>query len=263
MKILFFGDIVGRIGRHALAELLPQYRDDLQPDLIVANGENMAHGQKITPRTMREVLDSGVDIITSGDHHRTTAELDVLAHEYPRQLVRPANYPEGTPGKGALKVKVGKKDVLIVNLQGRVFMKHDLDCPFRTLDRYLSEHPKVKHVIVDFHAEATSEKVAMGWHARGRVSAVLGTHTHVPTADARILPDSGTAHVSDVGMVGARDGVIGVNRDVIVNNFLTQIPEPHDVPEHGMARACGVLVTLNDSTGKAESIERVDREIEI
>lgn len=262
MKILFFGDIVGRIGRESIARVLPDMRGKYDPDIVIANGENMAHGQKITPKTLKQVIEAGVDVVTSGDHYKGNDNLDELFSFFPNQLIRPANYPPSVPGDGAVLWRRNDQTLLIVNLIGRVFMGQDNDDPFRALDDILKEYENINHVFIDFHAEATSEKVALGWYADGRVSSLVGTHTHVPTADARILP-GGTAYVSDVGMVGARDAVIGVDKDIIIKRFLTQLNYEHDIPEHGIARVNAVFITLDDTTGKAISIERVDRETEI
>lgn len=261
MKILFFGDIVGRMGRHALARILPELRSEFSPDIVIANGENMAHGQKITPKTLTEILASGVDIVTSGDHHKSLEELAELSALSPF-ILRPANYPPAVPGTGSLIYSSHGIDLLVINLMGRVFMKHALDCPFRTLDAILAQYPSVRNIFIDFHAEATSEKIALGWHADGRASAVAGTHTHVPTADARILP-GGTAYLSDAGMVGPRDGVLGVSKQAIITSFLTQISHIHEIPERGISQINAVLIETNNETGKAISITRVDRELEI
>ncbi len=262
ITILFFGDIVGRVGRKGLAKIIPELKREYRPDLIIANGENMAHGQKITEKTLTSVLESGVDVVTSGDHHRTEEEIRNLTRSFPTSFLRPANLPPRVPGKGIIKKRVRSHTVIIVNLLGRVFMRLNPDCPFRTLDRILAEHKEHAIVFVDFHAEATSEKVALGWHADGRISAIIGTHTHVPTADARILP-RGTGYCTDAGMTGARDSVIGTEKDIILFNFLTQLSEPHDIPTKGVAQINAVLVAVNPKTGSCTAIQRVDREVEI
>lgn len=250
MRILMIGDVVGRPGRRAVQQFLPGLRHDYRIDIVIANGENSAGGIGITLDTANELFECGVDVITTGNH--VWAKKEIIPHldgELP--ILRPLNYPPGAPGRGSLKVK----DVLIVNVIGRVFLG-EFDCPFRAMDRLLSETGKdSKIIIVDFHAEATSEKVAMGRYLDGRVSAVLGTHTHVATADARIL-HQGTAYVTDVGMVGPVDSVIGVDAESAIRSFLTGMPHRFFISE-GSASLDAVLVEVDDSTGKATSIKRI------
>ena len=219
--------------------------------MVIANGENAANGRGITARNMHELLDAGVDVVTSGNHIWDQKEIiSYMDAQVP--LLRPVNYPNGVPGQGYL-VQDG---VLVVNLMGRTFML-DVDCPFRTMDRLLADLPSVpKIVFVDFHADATSEKVAMGWYLDGRVSAVVGSHTHVPTADARVLP-KGTAFISDAGMSGPVISIIGNEIQAVLNRYLTQMPGPLPVAE-GPATIGAVLVEIDDASGRALSIRRVD-----
>jgi metallophosphoesterase (TIGR00282 family) len=251
--ILVIGDLVGRPARKAISQLLPGLRQQYGLELIIANAENVAGGVGITPDTAKELLESGVDVLTLGNH--TWAQKEIVPHlDSDMPILRPLNYPPGVPGRGYLAAK----GVAVVNLMGRVFIG-DLDCPFRAMDQLLAKI-KEKIIIVDFHAEATSEKVAMGRYLDGRVSAVLGTHTHVGTIDAQILP-GGTAYVSDIGMTGPIDSVIGDDADAVIQRFLTQIPHRLGVGK-GKVAFNAVLVGVDDKTGKAKSIERIYREVE-
>jgi len=251
------GDVVGKLGRRALALLLPHLRRQYSIDLVVANGENAAGGKGLTIATAQEILAAGVDVITSGNHIWEYREIYQALDEGHFPILRPHNYPQGAPGRGFW----ARDGVAVVNLQGRVFMPHDVECPFRTADRLLMELRGIRIIIVDMHAEATSEKVALGWYLDGRVSAVLGTHTHVPTADARILP-KGTAYITDVGMTGARDSVIGMETGAVIERFLTQLPTRFSPQERGPAVFNAVLVEVEDATGRALSIRRLDCEVE-
>ncbi len=264
MKILFFGDVVGRIGRRALEEVVPKYKKKYKPDLVIVNGENLAHGVGVTADTLREVLASGVDLVTTGNHVFAKSGTEEIFTEFENKIIRPANYPAGLPGRGYMTLKVGESRVCLINLNGRVFMRENFEDPFREFDRIekLLKTDKSDIVLVDFHAEATSEKNAFGWYVNGRASAVLGTHTHVPTNDQRILP-GGTALITDVGMVGARDSVIGVEKEGPLNLFLTQIPTRFEIPEEGWAQVNAVLIKIDEKTGRAKEIERVDMEVEI
>ena len=257
MRVMMIGDVIGRPGREAVTQLVPSLRDEYGIDLVVANGENSAGGFGVTPDTAHELLSAGVDVITSGNHIWKKKEIiPYLKEEMP--VLRPANYPPGTPGRGFINLG----DVMVVNLMGRVFMEA-LDCPFREADRILNEvkgpnAPKV--ILVDFHAEATSEKQALAWYLAGRVSAVVGTHTHVPTADTRIIADK-TAYVSDLGMVGPRDSIIGVNMAPVIEKFLTQMPRSFEVAS-GPVVFNSVLIDIDSSTGKATAIQRIDRQVQ-
>jgi metallophosphoesterase (TIGR00282 family) len=254
LRVLFIGDVVGKPGRRALQALLPSLRDELALDVVVANGENVAGGRGLTNRTAREMFDAGVDIISSGNHIWDQKEIiELLDSDEP--VLRPANYPPGSPGKGW----VSYKGLTVLNLQGRTFMQA-IDCPFRTADAALEAAGSATPVLVDFHAEATSEKVAMGWYLDGRVAAVVGTHTHVPTADQRLL-SKGTAFVTDTGMTGARDSVIGFEVEAVHRLFLTQLPTRLPVEERSRdVKLNAVLIDIDEGSGRARSIERIDRE---
>ncbi len=245
--------MVGSPGRRALGALLPGLRSELNLDVVIANGENAANGRGLTLRTANEMFGAGVDIISSGNHIWDQREIvEELDSDAP--ILRPANYPEGSPGRGMLRCK----GLTVLNLQGRTFMAN-IDCPFRKADALLGENPEGP-IVVDMHAEATSEKKALGWYLDGRVAAVLGTHTHVPTADPRVLP-KGTAYISDAGMSGARDSVLGFEIAASHRLFLTQLPTRLPVEEKCETVVLNsVLVDIDEATGKARSIERVDRE---
>jgi metallophosphoesterase (TIGR00282 family) len=219
VKVIFVGDVVGGVGRRTLASLLPGLRERHEPDFVVVNGENAAGGVGITEKTAREILDVGADAITLGNHaYRHTAVYPFLDRE--SRIVRPANYPKGSPGRGHTVVEQGGVRLGVANIAGMVFLQAARS-PFSEADAVLGDlRGQADHILIDFHAEATSEKVAMGWHLDGRVTACVGTHTHVPTADGRVLP-GGTAYVTDVGMTGGRGGVIGVRREDALARFLT------------------------------------------
>jgi metallophosphoesterase (TIGR00282 family) len=255
-RILFVADVVGRPGRTALRAILPGLREEVRPHLTIVNGENSAGGFGITAATARELRAAGADLITTGNHvwdqKQFVEEITQL-----ERVLRPWNYPPGAPGVGALVLPADGEEVLVLNLQGRVYLP-DLEDPFRGADRVLADHPDQKLVFVDMHAEATSEKTAMGWYLDGRVSAVVGTHTHIPTADNRVLP-GGTAYVTDVGMVGPRDGVIGVQKEGALRRFLTGMPHRFETAT-GVVTFNSVLVTISRRTGRATSIQRIDRE---
>ncbi len=255
MNILFIGDIVGRSGREALERLLGRLVDRHQVDLVVANGENAAGGFGLTSDIVREMTAQGVDVITSGNHIWDKREVYDFLDTQPC-LLRPANYPPGPPGRGAgvfstpAGVKVG-----VINLEGRVFM-NNLECPFRAADLLVEELRKQTPVIlVDFHAEATSEKVALGCYLDGRVSAVVGTHTHVQTADERLLP-GGTAYITDAGMTGALDAVIGIRKELAIERFLTQLPVRFEVAKKDPV-LCGVLFSVDEKSGRATGVRRI------
>jgi len=255
MKILFIGDIVGKPGRRAVRELLPNIVSTYEIDVIIANCENAAAGFGITREIVEELYKDSVDVLTSGNHIWDKREIREFVEDY-ETLLRPANYPEGTPGWGSviIETKAGIK-VGILNLAGRVFMQ-PIDCPFRTAEKELASLVgKTNVIVVDMHAEATSEKKALGWFLDGRVSAVLGTHTHVQTADEEILP-GGTAYISDVGMTGPFDSVIGVRKDIVIEKFLYQIPNKFDVAK-GDVRLQGVVFEVSEKDGKCSSIQRL------
>jgi metallophosphoesterase (TIGR00282 family) len=256
LRILVIGDIVGKPGRRAVQEFLPSLRDEYRINLVVANGENAAGGLGITASTAQELLDCGVNIITTGNHVWAKKEIIQYLDRDDLPILRPLNFPPGAPGRGFLIVN----KVLVVNLIGRVFVG-DYDCPFRTMDTLLADvKDKTPVIVVDFHAEATSEKIAMGRYLDGRVSALIGTHTHVGTIDACILP-KGTAYVTDVGMVGPTDSVIGDDADSVLHSFLTKMPHRLSVGK-GIAVFNAVLVEIDRASGKALSIERIQRQEE-
>ncbi len=256
MLILAIGDIIGRPGRQAVSELLPDLRKHYGLDMVIANAENIAGGIGVTPSTAGELLDTGVDVLTSGNH--VWAHKDILPYlDSEMPILRPLNYPPGVPGRGYLATK----KVVVVNLIGRTFIG-SFDCPFRAMDKLLAElEPKPPVIIVDFHAEATSEKVAMGRYLDGRVSAVLGTHTHVGTIDARILPQ-GTAYVTDIGMTGPIDSIIGDDPEMVLQRFLTAIPHRLSAGK-GKEMFNAILVNIDNKSGRATAIERIYREVEV
>ena len=261
MRILFIGDIFGRPGRTIVRDHLADQVAQRKLDLVVANAENAAAGFGITPAMAEELLALGIDVLTTGNHVWDKKEIieymrsaDGDAKSAARRVLRPANYPAGTPGSGCYEGKTRSGvEFAVLNLQGRVFMV-DNDDPFRTADRLLKDI-RAKVILVDMHAEATSEKISMGWYLDGRVTAVLGTHTHVPTADERLLPQ-GTAYITDVGMTGPYDGVIGVEKQQVLERFLTSMPARFE-PARGDVRLCAALIECDETTGKALSIERL------
>ncbi len=254
MNILAIGDIIGSPGRRAVTKLVPALRQEYGIDFVIANAENSAGGFGVTPDTAQELFDADVDVLTSGNH--IWAQKDIFPYlDSEMPLLRPLNYPPGVPGRGYL-VQHG---VLVVNIIGRTFIGN-FDCPFRAMDRLLEEiKPKPSIIVVDFHAEATSEKVAMGRYLDGRVSAVLGTHTHVGTIDSRVLPQ-GSAYVTDIGMVGPIDSIIGDEPEAVLQRFLTAMPNRLTVGS-GKTMLNSVLVSVDDKTGKALKIERISREV--
>lgn len=263
MKVLFLGDIVGKPGRRAIAKVLPEWKEQYEPDLVIANGENMAHGAGFTLSGFEEVRKAGVDFFTSGNHWAKKDEGMLLFAGKRHPIIRPANWVGNVPGQGYRVIEIGTAKVAVINLMGQTFMGEQLNSPFHALDEALDAIGASVHVkIVDFHAEATSEKQAFGWYADGRVSAVIGTHTHVRTADARLLL-KGTAYVTDVGMCGMRDSVIGDERGSRIRQFLDQLPIKHEIEDHGAASVNGVVIEVDWKTGKALSIVRLDAETEV
>jgi 2',3'-cyclic-nucleotide 2'-phosphodiesterase len=255
-RILFVADVVGHPGRDAVKAILPELKKEVRPHLTVVNGENAAGGFGLTAKIAAELKAAGADVITSGNHVFAQKE---FVGELPNleRVLRPANYPPPAPGQGWWVVEAAGHQVLVMNLIGRIFLD-SLDDPFRTADAILAAHPEARIVFCDMHAEATSEKTAMGWYLDGRVSAVVGTHTHIATADARVLP-GGTAYVTDVGMVGPRDSCIGMDKEVVIQRFLTGVPNRFVVAS-GPVTFNSVLVKIDGSTGSATSIQRIDRE---
>lgn len=255
MKILFIGDIFGEIGRNALKESMPELKSTYNPDFCIANGENTAGGRGISYNTAQEIFDCGIDAITMGNH--TWARKEILRIiDSGIKIIRPANYPKGVPGKGRLVLEKNGTRLAVVNLLGRIYMEQPVDCPFQTVDRELSYlKGQADYILIDFHAEATSEKIAMGYYLDGRVSCVLGTHTHVQTADEKIL-ESGTAYISDVGMTGPADGVIGVNKELIIKKFTLGLPVQHE-PAKGRAQVNAVIIIINEENNRAAEIKRI------
>lgn len=256
VKLLFIGDIIGKPGREALSRELHRIVDRHRVDLVIANGENAAGGFGLTEETAQDLFKCGVQMITSGNHIWDKKDaLEYIKRE--ERIVRPANYPEGTPGKGSTIVRTpGGVKIGILNLEGRVFM-NNLDCPFRCADREIAKlKEETPIVFVDFHAEATSEKISLGWYLDGRVCAVIGTHTHVQTADERILT-AGTAYMTDAGMTGAFDSVIGVKKEEAILKFVTQRPAKFEVAKKDI-RINGVVIEVDEKTGLALGIERIN-----
>ena len=258
MNILCIGDIVGKPGRVAIEEALPSLKKEFQIDFVVVNAENAAGGAGLTSKISQELLKAGCDVLTLGDHVWDQKELEGYLDQTDA-VIRPANFPEGTPGRGwcVQKTASGQK-IGVVNLLGRVFMRYHLECPFRTLERIIEQIRKeTPVVIVDMHAEATSEKVALGHFVDGRVSVVFGTHTHIQTADEKVLP-KGTAYITDLGMTGPYDSVIGQRKEDIIKRFLTSMPAKFQVAENDVI-VHGVVIKVDDKTGRAQRIARVQK----
>ncbi|MDS9997501.1 2',3'-cyclic-nucleotide 2'-phosphodiesterase [Bacillus atrophaeus] len=254
MRILFIGDVVGSPGRDMVKEYVPKLKTKYKPHFTIINGENAAHGKGLTEKIYHSLMQAGADAITMGNHTWDKKEIFDFIDEVPH-LVRPANFPEGTPGKGITYVKANGKELAVINLQGRTFLP-PLDDPFQKADELIAEAAKrTPYIFIDFHAEATSEKLAIGWYTDGRASAVVGTHTHVQTADNRILP-KGTAYITDVGMTGPYDGILGMDRETIIKRFKTNLPVRFSVAE-GKTTLSGVVIDIDDQTKKAVKIERI------
>lgn len=255
MKVLFIGDIVGSIGRDALESYLPRLKKKYKPDAVIANGENAAAGRGITKAIYQDLLFMGVDMVTMGNHTWDQKEIFDFIDEVD-YLIRPANFSPEAPGRGMATLTKNGKTLSVINLHGRVFLPPH-DDPFQKVDELLAEAKAVSPLVfVDFHAEATSEKIAMGWHLDGRASVVVGTHTHVQTADSRILP-GGTAYISDVGMTGPYDEVLGMSKDSVLYRFKTNMPTRFEVPKRGRSVVSGFFTEIDDETGKAISCERI------
>jgi len=258
MKIFFVGDVVGKSGRRVVADFLPAFRREREVDFVVVNAENAAGGKGLTLAVARDLYAAGADVLTGGNHTWRNREiLDFIDDD--ERVLRPANYPPGpeVPGRGwgLYDASSGAGRVGVVNLIGRVYMD-PMDCPFQAARRIVEDlRSETAVILVDFHAEATSEKITMGWYLDGIVSAVIGTHTHVQTADETILP-GGTAYQTDAGMTGAHDGVLGVRRDLVIKAMTTQMPVRHELAG-GDLRLCGTLLDVDEETGRARSIERV------
>lgn len=257
MNILFIGDIVGKPGVEAIEKILPSLKEELKLDFVIANGENVSGGTGITPKSANRLFDLGIDCLTSGDHIWKRQEVLQIIDD-PR-LVRPLNLPKSSPGKGICILEKDGYKAAIVNLQGRVFMP-PIDCPFIAIkDRLEDIKAQAKVIIVDMHAEATSEKVAMGWFLDGKVSAVLGTHTHIQTADEKILPQ-GTAYITDAGMTGSTDSVIGRRKEKILERFLTGMPTRFELGSDNLELQ-GVVLEIDPESLSATKIERIQRKV--
>ncbi|AXI09148.1 TIGR00282 family metallophosphoesterase [Oceanobacillus zhaokaii] len=255
MKILFIGDVVGSPGRDMVQEYLPKLKEKYHPNLTIINGENAAAGKGITEKIYKQFLEWGAQVITMGNHTWDKKEIFEFIDDA-KYMIRPANFPEGTPGKGLVFVNINGVEVAVINMQGRTFLSA-IDDPFRKIDELIDEAKERTNLIfVDFHGEATSEKQAFGWYLDGRVSAVVGTHTHTQTADERILP-AGTAYITDVGMTGPYDGILGVERDSVIKRFLTSLPVRFETTKEGRTQLNGFFVTIDDRTGKATKVERI------
>lgn len=262
LKILFIGDINGKIGRKAVAKILPKLKKSQKIDLVIANADNIAHGTGVTEDTLKELQATGVDYFTNGDHAFDKIKQIDCYEKLP--ILRPANYSSQAPGQGYTIIKIKKYKILLINLIGRVFMSADYECPFKAINKIMQTFAKknLSAIIIDIHAEATSEKVALGHHLNGQVSAVLGTHTHIMTADSKIT-DKGTAYITDVGMVGADNECLGVDKENIIRIFLTQIKYPHVIPKKGPAIFNAVLLDINPKTREAKTIKPIVKSINI
>ena len=254
MKILMIGDVVAKPGRIAVLERIQDLREQHQIDIAIMNAENLAGGFSVTPSLCEQLFSSGIDVMTSGNHIFDKKEAVDYIRKQPR-LIRPANYPPGTPGNGQWRGVVNGVAVAVINVMGRVFMPPS-DDPFRVIEEVLSALPETAIKIVDVHAEATSEKVALGWFLDGRVSGVLGTHTHIQTADERILPE-GTAYLTDIGMTGSYAGVIGMSKSDVIARFTT-VPARRAEHSSGQVRICAAVLDIDDNSGKARHIERIN-----
>lgn len=255
MKILCIGDIYGKPGRETVLKYLPELQKKSKYDFVLANAENMAHGRGVSSSTIQEMRDVGVHFFTTGNHVWDNKEGMACLDDVEFPVIRPANYPEGAPGRGYQIVPVGGKRLLIINLMGRVFMGSCLDCPFKKFDEIYNAHSKdVDSVIVDLHAETTSEKIAFRWYVDGRATLLFGTHTHVPSADA-IVTHKGTGYITDLGMTGPSNTVIGVSQEIIVEKFLTQLPKMHEIPKTGPTEFHAIEVELNGN--KTASIQLI------
>ena len=254
MRILMVGDVVGKTGRIFFAEQTAELRQIKNIDMVVVNGENAAHGRGLTPQIFDELIRGGADVVTSGNHIWDNSNVMQIIDAEPF-LIRPANYPEDTPGNGFCIYPVGRKKIGVINLAGRTFMP-PVDCPFRAAEKILCQIKKDCDIIlIDFHAEATSEKLALAYHLDGQATAVVGTHTHVQTADEKLLP-KGTAYITDLGMVGAENSILGVAIEPVINRFMTGRPSRFEVAE-GAGIYCALLIELSDADNKVVKVERI------
>lgn len=255
MKILFVGDVVGSPGRDMVTDYVPKLKDKYKPQVTIINGENAASGKGITEKIYKQFLNVGAQVITLGNHTWAKRDIFEFIDDAPH-LLRPANFPSDNPGKGLTYLNINGQEVAVISLQGRTFLP-PTDCPFKKADELIEEANKRTSIIfVDFHAEATSEKQAMGWYLDGRVSVVVGTHTHTQTADERILPD-GTAFITDVGMTGPYDSILGVEKETIINRFLDGLPAKFEVDTKGSNQLNGCFIKVDKKTGRATKIERI------
>ena len=255
MNILFIGDVVGSMGRDMINEYVPKLKEKYRPHVTIINGENAAGGRGITESIYRGFLEVGAQVVTLGNHTWDNRDIYEFIDDA-KYLVRPANFPENNPGKGIVYLKMNSDEIAVISLQGRTFLPPN-DCPFQKADQLIEEaQERTPIIFVDFHAEATSEKQAMGWYLDGRVSAVIGTHTHVQTADNRILP-AGTAYLSDVGMTGPYDGILGMDREVVLKRFITGMPARFEVPKTGRSQLSAVSIEIDKKSGVAKKIERI------
>ncbi|KGR74003.1 TIGR00282 family metallophosphoesterase [Ureibacillus sinduriensis] len=255
MKVIFIGDIVGSIGREAVEKYLPRLRRKYAADVVIANGENAAAGRGITHKIYQQLLQVGVDVVTMGNHTWDNKDIYEFIDDAD-YLIRPANFSVEAPGKGMVQISKNGVTLSVINLHGRVFLPPHED-PFAMADKLVEEARKTSPLVfVDFHAEVTSEKIALGWHLDGRVSAVVGTHTHVQTADSRIYP-GGTAYITDVGMTGPYDEILGMKKESVIYKFQTNLPSRFEVPKEGREVLSGFFVEIDDKTGKALNCERI------
>ena len=265
LNILFIGEISGKIGRQTVEKILPELKKEFRPDLVIANADNLAHGNGVSATTIKEMMAAGVDAFTGGDHCFGNLGSLKIYDDKDLPLLRPANYSERAPGRGQtiIELKNGQK-ILIISLIGQVFMSQDFNNPFTKVEEILSNLAinNLSAIIIDIHAEATSEKVALFHFLNGQVSAILGSHTHIMTADAKVS-DEGTAYLTDMGMTGFIDGILGVEKEGIINTFLTQIKYPHNIPEAGRTSLNAVLLTIDPKTKKAKSIKPITKYINI
>ncbi len=263
-NVLFFGDVIGRLGRRAIAQILSNLKKKYDVDVTIANVENLAHGKGITAITLEEILHAGVDFCTSGNHIWAKPDAYTILEDSQTPVLRPANYPKTVGGRGHALIDVKGKKLLVINLIGRVFMPREYDDPFRTFDEIVEQYKDVERAgtFVDFHAEVTSEKVAFGLYVDGRASVVVGTHTHVPTNDAEILP-GGTAYLTDVGMTGGQGTVIGVIKEGPIRGFLTAQPQAWEFPESGACWVNGLVITIDAASGKATKMQQIRELVDV
>ncbi len=264
IKILALGDIVGKIGRRGVITALPELKKRYKPDLVIANAENLSHGKGVSEKTLNQMIEAGIDFFTSGNHIWDNKNADKIFNENKLPIIRPANYPTGVIGDGYKIIEVGTAKVLIANLNGRVFFRENFDCPFRVMEKILADNKrkKIDAIIVDLHAEATSEKKSFAHFFDGKINLIMGTHTHTQTADEQILP-GGSAFISDLGMCGAKHSSLGIGYESVIRNFLEQTPALHEIPEHGTCQINGIFAIIKQEKGIAKSLERFQTEVEI